>query len=102
MTKASPSKEFFEELEKLNVEFVNTFPLSSDDMLSSEWANVSYAILWQLQQLRFYDTELGQQDGGLMTLPRELVETMIQLGFGWGGHYRTSRDFMHFDYPPVS
>jgi hypothetical protein len=40
--------------------------------------------------------------GGFLTLPKEFVLEMIAAGFGWGGHYASSRDFMHFDFPPES
>jgi hypothetical protein len=43
----------------------------------------------------------ARKAGGLLTIPKKFVLAMIKYGFGWGGHYRTKRDMMHFEYPPV-
>ena len=35
---------------------------------------------------------------GFLTLPIELVQAMERAGFEWGGYWKNSRDFMHFDF----
>ena len=36
-------------------------------------------------------------DAGFLSLDKQLVRSMKAAGFRWGGDWRTSKDFMHFD-----
>jgi hypothetical protein len=36
---------------------------------------------------------------GFLNLPKELVEAMLRSGLSWGGQWRSTKDFMHFELP---
>lgn len=38
------------------------------------------------------------KDGKLYDMPKEWVKTFQKYGFFWGGNYRTTKDFMHFEW----
>jgi hypothetical protein len=45
-----------------------------------------------------YSDLLPFANTGFLTLPIELVQAMERAGFEWGGYWKDSRDFMHFDF----
>ena len=41
----------------------------------------------------------GYASGGFLNLEQDLIDALTGAGFGWGGDYQHSKDFMHFELP---
>ena len=42
----------------------------------------------------------GYAQTGFFNLEQPLIDALVGAGFQWGGRYRHSKDFMHFEIPP--
>ena len=93
--KPKNTKDAFEQMKNLNNKFMDWAkgvftPIFDDELeVSLYYPFISTDVMLDFVTWRFA--------GGIMTLPEELVNKMVDSGFQWGGNWKLQRDSMHFE-----